>query len=178
MLKIYLTDLQAYNEGNLVGKWINLPMSEETIHLAINEVLCEGESISGSEEHEEIFITDYEWNDLEFCEVDEYENIFELNSNMCLLSNLDDDKLKSVAFLLNEGITIDIEDAIQRSEDVIIHQDSNMEDVAYSLLEDCYGVYKLDPIIANNIDYERVAQDLEYGGNYWEIGNDVFEYIG
>ena len=178
MLKIYLTDLAAYNSGALVGKWINLPMSEETLHMAINEVLCEGEAAVQGEDHEEWFITDYEWEDLEFCQIDEYENIYELNSNMELLSGLNNDKLKAVAFLLNEGITVDIADAIHRSEDVIIHEDQSMEDVAYSLLEDCYGVYKLEPIIANNIDYEKVAQDLEYGGNYWEVGNDVFEYRG
>jgi len=53
-----------------------------------------------------------------------------------------------------------------------------MEDVAYSLLEECYGVDKLEPIVSNNIDYEGVARDLEYDGAYWEIGSDVFEYIG
>jgi len=178
MLKVYLTDLAAYNSGFLVGKFISLPMSEETLHMAINEVLTEGESITKEENHEEWFITDYEWDDLEFCQVDEYENIFELNSNMELLSGLETSKLKSVAFLLNEGITVDIEDAIQRAEDVIIHNNQDMEDVAYSLLEECYGVYKLDPIIANNIDYERVAERLESDGTYWEIGDDVFEYIG
>lgn len=178
MLSIFLTDLQAYQEGHLVGKWIKLPLTPFELSQALSEVLTEGETISDTEDHEEWFITDYEWQDLEFCQVDEYEDIYELNSNMELLSGLDKDKLKSVAFLLNEGITIDIEDAIQRSEDVVIHQDQSMEDVAYNLLEDCYGVYKLDPIIANNIDYERVAQDLENDGTYWEIGGDVFEYIG
>ena len=178
MLKIYLTDLAAYNSGSLVGKWITLPMSEEMIHMAINEVLCEGEAITKEENHEEYFITDYEWNDLEFCQVDEYENIFELNSNIELLSGLENDKLKSISFLLTEGITLDIEDAIQRSEDVIIHQDQSMEDVAYDLLYEYYGAYKLPPIIANNINYGGVANELELDGIYWEIGNDVFEYTG
>ncbi|WP_458699927.1 antirestriction protein ArdA [Sulfurospirillum sp. 1307] len=178
MLKIFLTDLQAYNEGHLVGKWINLPLTPFELSQALSEVLSEGETISQTSNHEEWFITDYEWEDLEFFEVYEYEDIYKLNADMGQLAVLDKDKLKAIAFLLNEGITIDIQDAIERSEDVIIHQDQSLEDVAYSLLEDCYGVYKLDPIIANNIDYERVARDLEYGGNYWEIGSDVFEYIG
>ena len=178
MLKIYLTDLQAYNEGYLVGRWIELPLTGFELSQAISEFLTEGESISGTDNHEEYFITDYEWGDLVLYPIDEYENIYELNSNMELLSNLESDKLKSVAFLLNEGITVDLEDAIERSEDVIIHQDQSLKDVAYKLLEECYGVHKLEPIIANNIDYEGVARDLEYDGIYWEIGNDVFEYIG
>jgi len=178
MLKIYLTDLQAYNEGHLVGKWLELPLSNFELSQAISEVLTEGETIAGTDNHEEYFITDYEWDNLEFCQIDEYENIFELNTNMELISGLDKDKLKSVSFLLSEGITRDIKDAIERSEDVIIHEHQNLENIAYELLEECYGVDKLAPIIANNIDYTSVAQDLKYGGNYWEIDNDVFEYIG
>lgn len=178
MLKIYLSDLAAYNSGALVGKWIDLPMSEEALHMSVNEVLCEGEAITAEENHEEYFITDYEWDDLEFCQVEEYDNIFELNSNIQLLSGVDSNKLNSVAFLINEGITIDIEDAISRAEDVIIHHNQSMEDVAYELLEECYETYKLPSIIANNIDYERVAQDLELDGTYYEIGGDVFEYVG
>ena len=27
-MKIYLTDLKAYNSGHLVGEWINLPIEE------------------------------------------------------------------------------------------------------------------------------------------------------
>lgn len=178
MLKIYLTDLQAYNEVFLVGKWINLPLTGFELSQAISEVLTKGESICGTDNHEEYFITDYEWGDLDLYPIDEYENIHELNSNMELLSELDTHKLKAVAFLLSEGITVDLEDAIERSEDVIVHQDQNLEDVAYELLEECYGVHNLEPLIANNIDYEGVARELEYDGTYWEIGDDVFEYIG
>ena len=25
-MRVYLTDLKAYNEGNLVGEWLELPM--------------------------------------------------------------------------------------------------------------------------------------------------------
>ena len=43
MLEIYLTDLQAYNEGYLVGKWITLPLSEFELSQVVSEVLIEGE---------------------------------------------------------------------------------------------------------------------------------------
>ena len=45
LLSIYLTDLQAYNEGNLVGKWVKLPMTNYELSFVISEVLTEGESI-------------------------------------------------------------------------------------------------------------------------------------
>lgn len=178
MLSVFLTDLQAYNEGNLVGKWIKLPLTPFELSQALSEVLTEGETISGSDDHEETFITDYEWEKEEFFEVNEYDNLYDLNLKLDLLSTLDKDKQKAVAFLLNEQIAQDIEDAIQRSNDVVIHEAQNMEDVAYELLEECYELYKLPTIIANNIDYEKVAQALESDGTYWEVGSDVFEYIG
>lgn len=49
--KVFLTNLAKYNEGHLIGKWINLPLSDEELQAELAEVL-------GSDE--EYFITDYE----------------------------------------------------------------------------------------------------------------------
>ncbi len=43
-MKIYLTDLQAYNEGHLVGRWITLPLTGFELAQALSEVLNEGET--------------------------------------------------------------------------------------------------------------------------------------
>lgn len=53
MLKIFLTNLGKYNEGELVGEWISLPVSEE-------ELEAVKERIGINEQYEEWFITDYE----------------------------------------------------------------------------------------------------------------------
>jgi len=50
--------------------------------------------------------------------------------------------------------------------------------VAYDLLQECYELDKLPPLIVNNIDYEGVARELDYDGTYWEVEGDVFEYCG
>ena len=178
MLSIYITDLAAYNSGFLSGTWVQLPLSRFELSQAISEVLTEGEQVSGETNHEEIFITDYEWDDLSLFEVDEYDDPFELNDQLKLLSTLDNDRLKAVKFLLDEGITVDIEDAVSRAEDVIVHHNYDMEDVAYDLIHNCYKVDELPSLIANNIDYDGVARDLEYEGIYWERDGDVYEYIG
>lgn len=178
MIDIFITDLSAYNEGHLVGKWIQLPLSSFELSQALSEVLNEGETICGSDNHEELFITDYEWNDIEIKDVDEYDNVYDLNAEVLLLSTLDSDKLKAVKFLLDEGITIDIEDAISRAEDVIIHQNQSMEDVAVELIESCYNLKDIPDLIVNNIDYDGIARDLEHDGTYWNIDGDVYEYIG
>ena len=178
LLSIYLTDLQAYNEGYLSGTWVKLPLSNFELSQAISEVLTEGESISGSEDHEEYFITDYEWEDNEFFStIDEYENLQELNKKLQQLEDVDECKHKAIAFLLSEGLGNDLDDAIDKADDVTIHENQNMGDVAYELMQECYNADTLPSIIANHIDYEGIARDLEMDGNYFEIGSDIFEYV-
>ena len=50
-MKIYLTNLGKYNEGELVGKWFELPI------LDINEALLEI-GVENGTPYEEFFITD------------------------------------------------------------------------------------------------------------------------
>jgi hypothetical protein len=99
MLQVYLTDLQSYNEGDLVGRWIQLPDEPSNISQAISEVLAEGESTSGSSHHEEYFITDYEWVDISLFKVEEYSNIFELNSAIQALESLEVYQLSAPEYL-------------------------------------------------------------------------------
>ena len=66
MLKVYITDLAAYNSRVLVEEWVSLPMEEE-LSLKIKSILKAGEDECGNyEEHEEYFITDYEFDETEF----------------------------------------------------------------------------------------------------------------
>ena len=69
MMNIYLTNLGKYNEGELVGEWVKLPVSDEELQKVF-------ERIGINEEYEEYFITDYE---CDFYEIGEYENIDTLN---------------------------------------------------------------------------------------------------
>ena len=178
MLKIYLTDLQSYNEGDLVGKWITLPITPFELSQAVSEVLTEGEAISESENHEEYFITDWEYNSYEFHDIDEYENIYELNEQLQSLRFKSDNELKAIEFLVSQGIVDSIDDAMIKAEYVIIHENQDMTGIAYEMMQDSYQADLLPSIIANNIDYEAIGQELTYDGYYYEVGSDVFEYVG
>ena len=179
MLKLFITDLHAYNNGFLVGEWVTLPLSGKELYMAINQILSEGEHLCQSDvTHEEIFITDYEWMGQSLFNVNEYDSPWDVNDDLGKLSELSTHQQKAVAFLLMENLTYDLDDAIQRSEDVIIHENQRLEDVAYQVLQECYDLDKLPPLIVNNIDYEGVARELDYEGTYWQIDGDVFEYCG
>ena len=54
----------------------------------------------------------------------------------------------------------------------------SMEDIAYEFVTECYNLDELAPIIANNIDYEKVGREIEMDGRYFVDGNTVFEYAG
>ena len=179
MLKLFITDLTAYNNGFLVGEWVTLPLSGKELYLAIQSILNEGEYLCQSDStHEEIFITDYEWVGQTLFNVGEYDSPWDVNDDLGKVYELSDYQQRAVAFLLTEGITYEVDEAILKADDVIIHVNQTLEDVAYELMQECYNIDKLPPIIANNIDYQGIAKDLEYDGTYWEIDGDVFEYVG
>lgn len=178
MLQVYLTDLQSYNEGDLVGRWVQLPEEPSKLSQAISEVFSLGESISGSTNHEEYFITDYEWVDTALFKVEEYDNLFELNSALQALESLEAYQYKGIAFLLCQGLAKDVYQAIEMIDEVIIHENQSMVDIAYNLIEECYSLEKVPSLIANHIDYEGIARDLELEGSYYLVENDVYEYVG
>ena len=78
-MKIYLTDLNKYNEGYLVGEWIQLSCDCTYLNLIINELTSNGE-------------TDYAIHDYELpFSITEYTNPHKIN-NLCKhLYNLDTD---------------------------------------------------------------------------------------
>ena len=181
MLQIYLTDLSAYNKGYLFGEWLSLPCDD--LEDKLSKILKAGEAICFIEEnyyekHEEYFITDWEWEEVDLFELDEYENVFSLNEQLKLIENCTNNELKAIRFLLNEQIVSKLEDAYYKAEDVIIYENQTLSDVAYELLNECYNLDKLPSIITSHIDYDSVARDLELDGNHTVIGNDVYEYHG
>ena len=65
-MKIFITNLAKYNEGNLKGEWISLPMDKMKLRSKIKNIL-------GSDE--EFFISDYDAP----IKINEYDNDSELN---------------------------------------------------------------------------------------------------
>jgi len=91
-MKVYITDLEAYNNGHLVGAWYQLPMNEDLLAESIENVLQEGKSICEDEYfHEEYFITDFE---CDYMEIEEYSNLTKLNEIAEAMESIDEDYYK------------------------------------------------------------------------------------
>lgn len=157
-MKIFLTNLGKYNEGELIGEWVELPASNEELQEVFDR-------IGINEEYEEYFITDYE---CDFYEVGEYENIDTLNDIAARIEELDEEESEVVKALISElGFTLN--EAIEKANngDYRIYYDcENMEDVAYQVVDECgYFENTLD-IVANYFDYKSFGRDLEIEGRY------------
>ena len=177
MLKVYITDLAAYNSGVLVEEWVSLPMEEE-LSLKIKSILKAGEAECGNyEEHEEYFISDYEFEtEFKFVEVGEYSSPFELNETCEEFSTYEEEDLKRISYLV-ANVGFDLEDAKERYEDVYIYEGMTLKEVVEEYIEDTVDLSNVPSIIANNIDYSAIAYDFEISGEYEAIDNDIYQFV-
>lgn len=158
MMNIYLTNLGKYNEGQLIGEWVELPVSKEELQKVF-------ERIGINEEYEEYFITDYE---CDFYKIGEYENIDTLNEIAERIEELDEEEASIVKALMSE-LSYTLDEAIDKvnSGDYRIYYDCNdMTDIAYQVVEECGYLNNVPDNVARYFDYESFGRDLGIEGNY------------
>ena len=170
MLKIYLTNLGKYNEGYLIGEWVELPVSQDELKEVFRR-------IGINEQYEEYFITDYE---CDFYEVGEYENLDTLNEIAEKLNELEEEESTVAKALMSEcGYTLD--EAIEKvnNGDYRIYSDCNdMTDVAYEVVEECGYLNNVPENVARYFDYEAFGRDLGIEGTFIFLDNgDCLEVI-
>ena len=158
MMNIYLTNLGKYNEGELIGEWVELPVSQEELQKVF-------ERIGINEEYEEYFITDYE---CDFYEVGEYESLDTLNEIAERIKELGKEESEVVKALMSElGYTLN--EAIDKvnSGNYRIYSDcDDMTDIAYQVVEECGYLNNVPDNVARYFDYESFGRDLGIEGTY------------
>lgn len=178
MFRVYIANLGKYNEGELVGKWVDLPVTEEKLEAVMVEIkvahydengvyrdwYCEDGII-----YEETAIHDYE-NDFGL-EIGEWDNIMELSELAEEFDNLDDYEKKTVEAFM-EAISSDFREALDRAPRCLLYEDMEMVDVARMIVEDCY---ELPDFAERYFDYEAFARDLSLD-RYTETSVGVLYY--
>ena len=179
-MKVFITDLAAYNNMELIGKWVELGIEQEELSQTIKEILEWGEKVcKDGSIHEEYFISDVDFNGEEpFEKVEEYTNVYKLNEEVARFEelDLDDSSKKCVSFLIEQNIVSILDEALEKYEDCLIYQDMSFLDLAYQIVEEQYNLDDLPQFIANYFDYEALARDLELEGFYHEMDGDIFYY--
>ena len=172
MFRIYLTNLGKYNEGELVGKWLDLPcedMVKELVSIGVSD-----EPDENGNYYEEYFITDYE-NDYDY-KVGEYDSLDDLNEIAEELENLDDYDREVVKAFIENGS--DIEEALDGLRDgdyMVFSNCSDMTDVAYQYIEETGLLNDIPEGLRNYFDYEAYGRDMSFEGTFifTENGNCI-----
>jgi antirestriction protein len=156
MLKIYIANLGKYNEGQLVGEWVTLPVTVDDL-----KAICARIGINAS--YEETAIHDFE-TDLPI-QVNEYDNILMLSEAVESFEALSEGEREKVAALLEAGYYDNIADAIDRC-----HYYTLLPDVFndYDLGRYFYdeGLIDIPAELVNYFDFEAYGGDLSYDGAY------------
>lgn len=160
-LKVYLTNLGKYNEGKLIGNWVDVEgadWEEELKKIGVSD-----EPDEKGNYYEEYFITDYDTNiDGIASELGEYpsldtlaligDNLYEINKN-------DPNKFEAV---VESGFAGSILDAIEKYEDYLYIDDvSSDEDLAYAYIDEIYDGNVSEVANADNyFDYAGYGRDF------------------
>lgn len=173
-MRVFITDLEAYNDGHLVGSWVELPQNQDDLAEAIEDVLYRGRNeCKHQNHHEEFFITDYEAE----ITVSEYDDIYRLNELAERLENINTYNLQKLKLLSYEGYNErEVLDNGLDTYEVDIHDyssDTSFIDVyellAYDMVEE--GFFGSVPTsYANYIDYSAIGRDLSMDYTEFEHG--------
>lgn len=153
-ISIYLTNLRKYNEGELFGKWVELPLSKDELNEELEEVL------DGDEEY---FISD--WEVPKGFEIGEYSNIYYLNDDAEEYEYILQHKFlgdeEALSLCLKE-----YDDNLYRYESADIYRyEGDMSDVAKEYIS-TYPTENVPQIFLDYFDFSAYGEYLEESGNF------------
>lgn len=166
-VRIFLTNLGKYNEGELVGEWVDLPV--QNFKPILDKIGIDGKN------YEEVFITDYEAP----FEIGEYENINELNNKVKRIETLDEEQKDVLYSVMGNWSEEDFDELFKMVEEreyfYVPQGNVNPEfygtdatgplDLAVGYIEQLGGVGALDEkTIDAYFDYNRYGEYLESMG--------------
>lgn len=173
MINIYITNLGKYNEGKLVGKWVELPC--DNWEKELRSIGVSDEPDENGEYYEEYFITDYD-TDIPGLKIGEYDNLDELNEFAERVERLDSSEKIALRGFLKNGSSL--EDALEDVENInyaIYWGCYDMEDVAREIVEEIGMLQGIPDEIARYFDYEAYGRDLDLERTFIFVDNHCVE---
>jgi len=163
MIRVAVTNLGKYTEGQLVDQWLNLPATDEEIQQVKN-------AIGINKEYEEIFLPDYK-TDIKGLEIGEHQNLEELNELAKRYEALDEGEQDAVKAIIEADynsleVTLRIVEAGVYS---FYSECKNLTDLARHMVNNgCFGdIRKMSNLMGNlaeYIDYERLGREFGLNG--------------
>lgn len=160
-MKGFITNLGKYNEGYLVGKWIDFPIDDDDFEKELASI-----GVVAGSMYEEWFVTDYDCELFDMYKAfGEYPSIDSINEVAEALENNEDE------FMALMDVCVDYSEALNRLEkqNYIFYSGMTLDDLAHELVDECYN---LPEFALRYFDYEAYASDLDDDG-YTEVEGGV-----
>ena len=179
MLNVWIGNLGKYNEGELVGEWLKLPVSKQELDTFLREKvglqLTQAEVDKALEEegvcYEEYMINDYE-TDLPI-KISEYENLDNLNLLATIAENVNDmDAINAYVDSQGEMTLEELANLMEQEDDVAYFRFSN--DSSSMSAEEKMGYEMADATgLLSTLQKLQIEEffDFEGYGSSWENGD-------
>ena len=154
IIQACVTNLGKYNEGELVRKWINLPIEEKEFKEVLNEIGVDGEN------YKEYFFSDYNYNNIENLNLSKHENIENLNKIAKKIENLSDYELDAFNAIVQH---FGVDDALEFDiYNYSFYPDiTNDEELGHYYVDEIYFEdVRAGSVIYDYIDYESLGFDM------------------
>lgn len=167
-----LTNLGKYNEGELVYKWIHLPITDAELSKALKEIGVDGK------EYEKYFITDYDcYVEGVYDKLGEYTSIRDLNALAERFDCMSSSEIKHFEAIMEAFGASDVAEMINITHNLecwsFLPDVDNHYDLGWYWIEEsgCYDTKALGNL-SNYFDYEGFGRDiaLEENGQFVEGG--------
>lgn len=179
MLNVWIGNLGKYNEGELVGEWLKLPVSKQELDTFLREKvglqLTQAEVDKALEEegvcYEEYMINDYE-TDLPI-KISEYENLDNLNLLATIAENVNDmDAINAYVDSQGEMTLEELANLMEQEDDIAYFRFSN--DSSSMSAEEKMGYKMADATgLLSTLQKLQIEEffDFEGYGSSWENGD-------
>ena len=179
MLNVWIGNLGKYNEGELVGEWLKLPVSKQELETFLREKvglqLTQAEVDKALEEegvcYEEYMINDYE-TDLPI-KISEYENLDNLNLLATIAENVNDmDAINAYVDSQGEMTLEELANLMEQEDDIAYFRFSN--DSSSMSAEEKMGYEMADATgLLSTLQKLQIEEffDFEGYGSSWENGD-------
>lgn len=176
MIRIYLTNLGKYNEGFLIGEWLELPATDKEIADVLERIGVSDEPDENGNYYEEYFITDYE-TDVDGLRIGEYDNLDDLND----LAEVLDGNEEAAAALIYYGYDT-AEEIRDNLDNVIYICKCGMFETEESAIGWYYakelGSLDIPENVEPYFDFEAYGSDIMLEGNFYVTENhEIYEVV-
>jgi len=171
-MKVAIENYEMYNNGILLCKWFDT--NESTLE-EVTEWCKEVAINSGfNGDDMELFVADYE-DDLGLFSGECLINAYEVTER---LEGLSDDEVTGVALLMDNGIVSNLDEAIEKKDEIHNTGETDMEDVAIEYIESTGGLDGMSDNLKYYFDYAALGRDMEIEGTYLtESDGTIWEYV-